>query len=96
MKRFIFTCGDINGIGLEIIIKTLNKVSRNSPDSFVITAPLKRFEKTASKGIVSFDYDVVKKPLDIAKSSKKIVVYDLGKSKLEIGKATKESAEFRF
>ena len=39
MKRFIFTCGDINGIGPEIALKALNKITSGSKETqFILTS----------------------------------------------------------
>lgn len=96
MKNFIFSCGDINGIGVELVIKTLNKITPKSNDRFVFSVPLNVFEKEASNTIASFDFDVIKKSADLAKTSKSIVLYDLGKAKQSVGKATKESGRVSF
>jgi len=40
MKRFVFTCGDINGIGPEIALKALNKLcSRHKSTQFILIIP---------------------------------------------------------
>lgn len=96
MKNFIFTCGDINGIGVELVIKSLNKITSKSNDRFIFTVPLTVFEKTASDTIASFDFEVIKKTNDLGKTSKQVVVYDLGRAKQSIGNATKESGRVSF
>jgi 4-hydroxy-L-threonine phosphate dehydrogenase PdxA len=48
MKRFVFTCGDINGIGPEIALKALNKLcSRNKTAQFILIIPENVFRTTA-------------------------------------------------
>jgi 4-hydroxythreonine-4-phosphate dehydrogenase len=96
MNTFIFTCGDINGIGVEIVIKSLNKITAQSGDRFVLTVPLNVFEKTAADCLTSFDYEAVKKTDDILKSSKQVVINNIGPAKQNIGRATKESGRVSF
>jgi len=96
MKRFVFTCGDINGIGPELVIKALNKISHAETDSFIFAVPMNVFEKTASDSLASFNYDVVKKQADIAGCKRNVVIYDIGKGRQNTGKATKESGRISF
>lgn len=58
MNTFIFTCGDINGIGPEIIIKTLNRIAANSMSNFVIVCPRNVFEKEIQKNRPNFTYNI--------------------------------------
>ena len=45
MNKFVFTCGDINGIGPEIVIKTLNLITRyKTPNKFYFICPLNIFK----------------------------------------------------
>jgi 4-hydroxy-L-threonine phosphate dehydrogenase PdxA len=45
MKKFVFTCGDINGIGPEIVIKTLNRIHETG-DKYIFLCPGNVFENT--------------------------------------------------
>jgi 4-hydroxythreonine-4-phosphate dehydrogenase len=48
MNRFVFTCGDINGIGPEIALKALNKLcSRYKSTQFILIIPENVFRATA-------------------------------------------------
>lgn len=88
MKRFIFTSGDVNGIGLEIIIKTLNK-KRADNKRFIIVSPQNAF--LAASDIVKplFKYKITN---DLHNKHKEpVLIYDLGKVKLSPGKNTKEA-----
>lgn len=58
MNTFLFTCGDINGIGPEIIIKTLNRISANSQSHFVVVCPRNVFEKEIEKNRPKFTYNI--------------------------------------
>ena len=60
MKRFVFTCGDVNGIGPEIVIKTLNKISnKKSNDRFYFICPTNVFNKTINHIKPQFKYKIV-------------------------------------
>ncbi len=59
MKKFVLTCGDINGIGPEIAIKTLNSAA-GSGDRFYFICPAKVFEKAAEAVEPKFSYSVEK------------------------------------
>lgn len=56
-NKFLFTCGDVNGIGPEIIIKTLNLVVPNSKDQFYIICPQKIFSNTVGSVKPKFKYE---------------------------------------
>lgn len=58
MKTFIFTCGDINGIGPELVIKTLNRVVKQTRDKYFFICPENVFLKEISKTKPSFKYEV--------------------------------------
>ena len=50
MNKFIFTCGDINGIGPEIVIKALNHlVEKRKNDRFYFICPSNVFKRTITK-----------------------------------------------
>lgn len=58
MKKFIFTCGDINGIGPELVIKALNRVVKQTKDKFVFICPENVFLKEISKRKPAFKFEV--------------------------------------
>ena len=48
MKRIVFTCGDINGIGPEIALKALNKITSKKKDvQFILIIPENVFKKAS-------------------------------------------------
>lgn len=59
MNTFIFTCGDINGIGPELVIKTLNKVAKKSKGKFLFICPENIFFNEIKNHKANFTYDVV-------------------------------------
>jgi 4-hydroxythreonine-4-phosphate dehydrogenase len=94
MNRFIFTCGDINGIGPELIIKSLNKLRLLTDKKFIVLIPLNVFESTAEIIKPEFDYKVTTE-LN-SKGNEQIIIYDLGKGKQNLGLVTKEAGKFSY
>ncbi len=91
MAKIAFTCGDINGIGPEIIIKTINTITSRVQKEIIIFIPKKVFEKTAELVNPLFEFDVVKKISN--KTNKKILIYDIGNFALSPGKPTYSSGK---
>jgi 4-hydroxythreonine-4-phosphate dehydrogenase len=94
MNSFVFTCGDINGIGPEIVIKSLNKLYSLPDKKFVILIPYNVFELTASIVKPEFSYCVVNKIKDLQKEG--VIIYDLGKGKQNLGHISKEGGKFAY
>lgn len=91
MNTFLFTCGDINGIGLEIIIKSLNK-REDSNNKYIIISPANAFTSAAEIIKPKFQFEISNKLID----TKKVLIYDIGYFKQSIGQNTKESGEASF
>ena len=94
MQKFVFTCGDINGIGPEIVIKTLNKISSKSSYRFYFICPANVFNKICQTVKPEFQYQIVKEfdqSLQLP-----VQVIDIGKVKTNPGKATRESGRSSF
>ncbi|KAA0240810.1 MAG: 4-hydroxythreonine-4-phosphate dehydrogenase PdxA [Chlorobiota bacterium] len=61
MGRFVFTCGDINGIGPEILIKTINKLSsKKNTDKYTLIIPEKIFNLTSRIVEPTFEYKIIR------------------------------------
>lgn len=95
MKHFIFTCGDINGIGPEISIKTFNYI-KNDKNKIVFVCPGNVFYNAVATVPAECDYRVIKDPADISPDNTVIDVLDIGKVPIKKGKATKESGGAAF
>jgi 4-hydroxythreonine-4-phosphate dehydrogenase len=94
MSKFVFTCGDINGIGPEIVVKTINKISRQSRDKFLFICPGNVFNKTIQKIKPAFDFEVLKK---YDKSNpKNVIVINTGYYKMNPGMPTIYSGKASF
>ena len=95
MLRLSITCGDINGIGPEITIKTINKIYKPGRRGIYYFCPANVFERTASLIKPSFEYQIVKNPNKIS-ANQKVVVVDIGKSKQSIGKPSANAGKVAF
>ena len=95
MYKFVFTCGDINGIGPEIVIKTLNKIApHKTPHKYFFICPLNVFEATTLRVKPKFSYEVEnQKGQD---SSASVTLINPGKAKQSMGKPTIISGKVAF
>jgi 4-hydroxythreonine-4-phosphate dehydrogenase len=94
MNKFVFTCGDINGIGPEIVVKTINKIFRQSNDKFLFICPGNVFNKTIQKIKPAFEFEKLKK---YDKSSPyPVIIIDIGNYKIDPGMPTVHSGKASF
>lgn len=92
MDSSVFTCGDINGIGPEIVVKSLNQISSISKQKIIFACPKNVFLKTISYILPKFSYTIVKSvPNDWNHNS--VLILDIGRYKQSIGKVTSEAGE---
>src|ERR1035437_10721659 len=91
MNTFIFTCGDINGIGPELIIKSLNKLHTLPDKRFIVLIPYNVFELTTGIVKPEFNFIVSNKQKDL--DSGGVIVYDLGKGNQALGNVSKEAGK---
>ncbi|MGE5402233.1 MAG: 4-hydroxythreonine-4-phosphate dehydrogenase PdxA [Ignavibacteriales bacterium] len=96
MKKFVFTCGDINGIGPEIVQKSLNKIYSPEQYKFYYLCPADTFERVSEMIQPSFEYKVCDWQQGLTDSSSKVVVINIGKSRPETGKPTRNSGELSY
>ena len=94
MNKFIFTCGDTNGIGPEIVIKTLNKICSGSENNFIFICPKNIFVETAKTVPALFDFKI-KNTLDSPEPGI-VTVLNIKNPGLEWGKPTKDSGKAAF
>jgi len=90
LKKFLFTCGDVNGIGPEICIKALNNLSGKKNEKFILAIPSNVFRKIIKKVNADFEYKFVDQNL-VGDNSNFVSVIDIGKTKQRYGAPTKES-----
>jgi 4-hydroxythreonine-4-phosphate dehydrogenase len=91
IKTLIFTCGDVNGIGPEITLKTINKLFNPAKRRIIFLCPVKVFEKAASLISLKFPFQFIVSSESIQDSGHTVYIYDFEKVKQDIGRATKHS-----
>lgn len=89
MSNFIFTCGDVNGIGTEIIIKSLNKLYNSTPHNFIFITPINVFDSVIKNIQPAFSYNIVENIPD--KFYKKVTILKLPDTEIEYGKVSSHS-----
>lgn len=96
MMRIVFTCGDVNGVGPEILVKSLQRIKRfkNREQSIIIT-PLNAFVKQYHDNKCSFPFQVINKKT-LAASSEQILIYPIPGINLRPGIPTKQSGRTSF
>ena len=93
MNKFVFTCGDINGIGPEIVIKSLNKITKDSKDEFIFVCPLNVFNSASKIVKPEFDYAFTSSGKKI---NKKVLILSTGSYKHKTGIPTVDSGNASF
>ncbi len=94
MNKFVFTCGDINGIGPEIAIKALNKIAaRNKSDQFILIIPQNIFNSTLKSIKPEFDFKSVKTLNISSLKSSRFIILNLKSTKQNFGKPTISSGK---
>lgn len=94
MNRFVFTCGDINGIGPEISIKALNKItSRNIKDQFILIVPGSVFKSTSKLVTPEFKYLLINQNELLKCTSTQVLVLTTDSAKQKPGIPTVESGK---
>lgn len=88
MKTFILTCGDINGIGPEICLKTVEHFNDKSSDRFVIIIPQNIFDEIYSKLNLTFPYSKISHKDELKKIEDQNIVYCLPPAQQNYGKPT--------
>lgn len=96
MKRFVFTCGDINGIGPEIVIKSLQQLTYNDDIKLIYCCPKNVFTKSVGFLENKIKYKAVASIEEVANCKEKICVLDLGKAKIKYGEPTEISGQVAY
>jgi 4-hydroxythreonine-4-phosphate dehydrogenase len=95
MNYFVFTCGDINGIGPEITLKAFNRFIKEK-NKLIFVCPANVFYNAFAMVQPHCDFRVIKNPLEISPDASVIDVIDFGNPQLKPGKPTKISGETSF
>jgi 4-hydroxythreonine-4-phosphate dehydrogenase len=97
MNRFVFTCGDINGIGPEISIKALNKITpRNTKDQFILIIPRNVFKTISDLITPKFEYEIINNRDSLKSIPTQVHILTIDKAKQKVGKPTNESGDAAF
>ncbi len=94
MGYFVFTCGDTNGIGPEIVIKALNKLAVKSKHKFYFICPKNIFAAAAQVTNPAFQFKYEKAVK--YNSDRYVSVITINNTKQKTGFPTKESGEAAF
>ncbi len=89
MSNFIFTCGDVNGIGPEIVIKSLNKLHKLADHNFIFITPENVFNSVIENIKQNFAYGIQDNIYE--KLENKITILKLPDSELSYGQVTSVS-----
>jgi len=91
MDNFVFTCGDINGIGPEVSLKSIEKLFSKEKYKITLIIPENVFKYYQESLEINFPFEVIKE-FDNSDVDKNIVsILDIGETPMNIGNATKES-----
>lgn len=96
MNSYVFTCGDINGIGPEIALKTLNELLPGNDSRFILIIPENVFDSYGASLNLKFSYEIVRKASQVKTASEQCIIFNLGKSKIDLGNPTKTSGKTSF
>jgi 4-hydroxythreonine-4-phosphate dehydrogenase len=96
MQTYAFTCGDINGIGPEICLKTFNKILPKKSYRVVFFCPANVFIDTCQLVNPGYEFVITKNWADVKNSEFPLTVFDIGKANVSIGKPTKTSGKFSY
>jgi len=92
-NSFAFTCGDINGIGPEIVVKTLNKIYSPHSHTLVFICPHNVFNNTIKLVKPTFKYIMVKKLTGSYQSGENVLILELPKRQQVYGKIRASSGK---
>lgn len=96
MNRIVITCGDINGIGPEISIKTIRKVYNPKKSKIYIAIPSTVFNYYLHHLKFKFPYEISKSAIKLNTNPDVVSVLDIGNSKFTFGKPTGISGKLSY
>lgn len=91
MDNFIFTCGDINGIGPEISIKAINMLFSEQNYKLTLVIPKNVFEYYKGQIPIKFPYNFSDSFSNCDINNGIVSILEIGDSELKIGKNTENS-----
>ena len=96
MDKFVFTCGDINGIGPEIAVKVFNEIYPSPKYKIIFVSPANTFFKSIEKINPKFEFELIKPGTGINDNPDLVTIVDLGEVIQDTGFPTKYSGEAAF
>jgi len=91
VDNFIFTCGDINGIGPEISIKALNQLYSEEKYKLTLIIPKNAFEYYCEMIPIEFPFEVADSFSSNKINNGVVTILDIGEAELKVGKSTASS-----
>ena len=96
MNTLAFTCGDINGIGPEICIKTINQIYSPAERKIVLFCPSNVIEEELLGTTHSFSYQIIKDKFPQNLDPSYVTIINTGHYKQQVGKPTIFSGKAAF
>ncbi|MCF8240769.1 MAG: 4-hydroxythreonine-4-phosphate dehydrogenase PdxA [Melioribacteraceae bacterium] len=91
MSTFVVTCGDINGVGPEIYLKSIHELSQKTNHNFILISPENVIQKAIVATGIDVHFNTVNSMSEINSVQKNVTLFNLGKVTINPGTATKES-----
>jgi len=96
MNSFVFTCGDINGIGPEISLKTINNISKKKKRQIYFVCPKNIFLSTLKNINIDLEFEILNSIPNYKLVDGKLKIIDIGYGRQSIGKPTKTSGKISY
>ncbi len=96
MKRIAITCGDVNGIGPEIALKLIDKISTSSPYQIVYFSPYNVFLEACDLCSISLEHEVAKKNNELEALQNNLIIFDIGRFQVKPSKQTSSAGRMAF
>ncbi len=93
MNTIAVTCGDVNGIGPEIVIKSLNKLFNPKKHKIIFICSHNIFDITTQIVKPQFPYKKIYKEKEIPENNKKVLILNLPKITCYYGRVKASSGE---
>jgi len=88
LDNFLFTCGDINGIGPEICIKAINDLFSKEKYKITLIIPKNVFDYYSDQIDVKFPYEICTKIGNNNIGNGLVSILDIGETEINLGKIT--------
>jgi 4-hydroxythreonine-4-phosphate dehydrogenase len=91
MDNFVFTCGDINGIGPEISIKAFNQLYSKEKYKLTLIIPKNVFEYYSEMIPIEFPFEITDSFSSKNMDNEIVTILDIGEAQLSVGKPSATS-----